>query len=108
MSKVIELPIVDHDMPAVSHPPSETDVHVMERRRTHRYAVNLPCLVKLASTRPGFESPLFVAETLNASRSGFFFVTRPSPAWREGMEIESIIQLPMASALHRLVSIRCW
>src|SRR5690349_16063072 len=108
MPKVIELRTFSHPAPVILNPPAGAEVHVMERRRSHRYLVNLPCMVKLVSARTAFESPLFMAETVNASRTGFFFATRPSPAWREGAEIESVIQLPLESELHRLVSIRCW
>lgn len=66
-----------------------------ERRRYHRYPVQLCCLVRVGTPATAGQA-FFLAEVVNGSRGGYFMVARDSSAWEVGAEIECLVKLPVS------------
>jgi|SRR5579883_734802 len=79
---------------------------IIEQRRSRRFLVNVPCLVKSSRLKkqapPSSPVP---AETVDISRSGLSFLCQAE--WKVGTEIECEIELPREFTRRGPVKIHC-
>lgn len=75
-----------------------------DQRRSRRYGLKLPGLVKPQASRQSAALPALHVETLDVSSSGLFFLA--SSEWSVGTAIEFELDLP-AHVVQRPVKIRC-
>jgi len=78
---------------------------VVEKRFFPRFAVNVPCFVKLAQASPTATVFVFPGETRDISRKGLCFVT--AAELEVGTEIDCVIHLPVEPLPQKPVQVQC-